>query len=249
MDLLHVATLNILSLFDRWAERLPLILADMSALQPDILGLQEVVYEMQQDRIIGAAGEGHYAVLRAWAARPEFGNSLLVKAPLDYGAPERIDLDHARSALVATVDLPGGGSVRTVVTHFHAIIGANDVRDRQAAVLLEGLGNDPSRDVPTILMGDFNADPTEPAYGRIVGAGFRSAYAEANGTEPEVTWPSGLEGPAIDTDGEPRCLDYIWVRGPIRVVYARLVFDRPHPDDPGLFPSDHVGIAAHLEIG
>ena len=143
MDLLHVATLNILSLFDRWAERLPLILADMSALQPDILGLQEVVYEMQQDRIIGAAGEGHYAVLRAWAARPEFGNSLLVKAPLGYGAPERIDLDHARSALVATVDLPGGGSVRTVVTHFHA----DDRRDKtcetdRRRVLLEGLGDD-----------------------------------------------------------------------------------------------------------
>src|SRR3954469_4816791 len=108
MDLLHVATLNMLSLFDRWPQRLTLLLADMSALRPDILGLQEVVYEMQQDRLIGAAGEGHYAVLRAWAARPEFGNSLLVKVPLDYGAPERIDLDHSRSALVATVDLPSG---------------------------------------------------------------------------------------------------------------------------------------------
>ena len=41
MDRLHVATLNILNLADRWAERLPLILADMAALQPDLLGLQE----------------------------------------------------------------------------------------------------------------------------------------------------------------------------------------------------------------
>ena len=35
MDRLHVATLNILNLVDRWPERLPLILADMAALQPD----------------------------------------------------------------------------------------------------------------------------------------------------------------------------------------------------------------------
>ena len=48
MDRLHVATLNIRNLADRWFERLPLLLADMATLQPDLLGLQEVVYVMQQ---------------------------------------------------------------------------------------------------------------------------------------------------------------------------------------------------------
>jgi len=57
LDRLHVATLNIRNLADRWFERLPLLLADMAALQPDLLGLQEVVYVLQQDRVIGAAGE------------------------------------------------------------------------------------------------------------------------------------------------------------------------------------------------
>ena len=52
MDRVHVATLNIRNLADRWFERLPLLLNDMSALQPDLLGLQEVVYPMQQDRLI-----------------------------------------------------------------------------------------------------------------------------------------------------------------------------------------------------
>ena len=54
MDRLHVATLNIRNLADRWFERLPLLLGDMAALQPDLLGLQEVVYVLQQDRLIGA---------------------------------------------------------------------------------------------------------------------------------------------------------------------------------------------------
>jgi hypothetical protein len=53
----------------------------------------------------------------------------------------------------------------------------------------------------------------------------------------------------MDTDGPAGCLDYIWVRGAIRVMGARLVFDRPHPDDPTLYPSDHLGIAAHVEVG
>ena len=98
-------------------------------------------------------------------------------------------------------------------------------------------------------MGDFNADPQEPTYARMLAAGFRSAYAEANGAEPAVTWPSGLQAPAMDTDGDPDCLDYIWLRGAVRVVDARLAFDRPHPEDPTLYPSDHLGIGAHVEVG
>ena len=58
MDRLHAATINILNLADRWPERLPLLLADFAALQPDVLAMQEVVYVMQQDRVIGAAGAG-----------------------------------------------------------------------------------------------------------------------------------------------------------------------------------------------
>ena len=114
MDRLHVATLNILNLADRWWERLPLLLADMAALQPDLLALQEVVYVMQQDRLIGAAGEGSYRAVRGWAGRPEYGNSLLVKAPLETTDVERLDLGLGRSAhrgLVAAarrVDGPRG---------------------------------------------------------------------------------------------------------------------------------------------
>src|SRR6266705_1457407 len=99
MDRLHLATLNIRNLADRWFERLPLLLADMATLQPDLLGLQEVVYVMQQDRVIGAAGEGRYGVVRGWAGRPEYGNSLLVREPLAARATERLDLGVNRSAL------------------------------------------------------------------------------------------------------------------------------------------------------
>ena len=90
MDRLHVATLNIRNLADRWDERLPLILADMAALQPDLLGLQEVVYVLQQDRLIGAAGErplrvdpglGGPAGIRQRAARPGAAGGRRRRAP------------------------------------------------------------------------------------------------------------------------------------------------------------------------
>ena len=248
MDRLHVATLNILNLADRWHERLPLILADMAALQPDLLGLQEVVYVMQQDRLIGAAGEGRYGAVRGWAGRPEYGNSLLVREPLAAEQVERLELGLNRAAHRAVVALPGGATVLMVVTHLHHLGPDEAARDAQTRALLEWLDGAPDADA-RIVVGDFNADPAEPTVQRMLAAGYRSAYADANGTDPEVTWPSGLQAPAMDTDGLPECLDYIWVLGSVRVASCRLVFDRPDPEDPTLYPSDHLGLSAQLQIG
>ncbi len=248
MDRLLVATFNILNLADRWPERLPLILADMAALQPDLLALQEVVFVMQQDRVIGAAGAGRYDAVRGWAGRPEYGNSLLIGEPLHGRDVERLDLGLQRAAHRTVIDLPGGSTVLAVATHLHHVVSAEIERAEQTAALLAWLEGARPTDA-TIVMGDFNADPSEPAYAAMVTAGFRSAFVEANGHEPAVTWPSGLQAPAMDTDGEPECLDYVWVRGAIRVLDARLAFDRPDPDDPTLYPSDHLGVAAHVEVG
>lgn len=248
MDPLHVATVNIRNLADRWDERLPLLLADMSALQPDLLGLQEVVFVLQQDRLIGAAGAGRYESLRGWAGRPEYGNALLVREPLAAVDGERLDLGLNRSAIRARIPLPSGSSVVAVVTHLHHVPADEGERDEQARLLTDWLSGIPAAE-GVVVVGDFNAEPVEPAYGRMERAGFRSAYHEANGVEPAVTWPSGLGGPAIDVDGEPGCLDYIWVRGPIAVESCRLAFDRPAVGDSGLYPSDHLGLSAWLTVG
>jgi endonuclease/exonuclease/phosphatase family metal-dependent hydrolase len=137
--------------------------------------------------------------------------------------------------------------VLVAVTHLHHVPDDDAARAGQAEALTAWLADAPATDA-VIVLGDFNAEPDEPTYRRMLDAGYRSAYAEANGTEPSVTWPSGLQAPAMDTDGAPGCLDYIWVRGEARVLDARLVFDRPDPADPSLYPSDHLGLAAHLEI-
>ncbi|HEY3163803.1 MAG TPA: endonuclease/exonuclease/phosphatase family protein [Candidatus Limnocylindrales bacterium] len=248
MDSLHVATLNIRNLADRWDERLPLILADMATLQPDVLGLQEVVYVLQQDRLIGAAGEGRYESTRGWAGRPEYGNALLVKEPLAAKDTERLDLGLTRAAIRARVVLPGDASAVVVVTHLHHVTVDEAQRDEQARLLIDWLADAPAAD-GTIVVGDFNAEPDEPTYARMQAAGFRSAHLEANQAEPAVTWPSGLVAPAMDTEGPPGCLDYIWVRGSIAVDSCRLVFDRPAVGDPGLYPSDHLGLSARLTVG
>lgn len=247
MTRLRVATLNILNLADRWEERLPLLLADTAALRPDLLGLQEVVYPMQQDRLLAAGTPDDYAIQRGWAGRPEYGNSLLVRAPLAADGLERLDLGHQRAAHRVTVAMPDGGLLMVCVTHLHHRVPDAAIRDGQTGALVAWL----DAAAPTtaqIVMGDFNADPGEPAYLRMVGAGFRSAFAEANGDEPTVTWPSGLQAPAMDTDGDPSCLDYIWIRGRARAAHARLWADRPAAHDPTLYPSDHFGVVAAITV-
>jgi endonuclease/exonuclease/phosphatase family metal-dependent hydrolase len=224
-----------------------LLLADMAALQPELLGLQEVVYPLQQDRLIGAAGAARYEALRGWAGRPEYGNSLLVREPLQGRDLERLDLGLRRSALRAVVPIGEGARLLMTVTHLHDPGAEEAARDAQAEALLGWLSVAPPTDVQ-VVVGDFNADPGEPTYARMVAAGFRSASLEANGAEPAVTWPTGIQGPMIDTDGEPACLDYIWVRGPARAESCRLVFDRAAVDDPTLYPSDHVGLSAWLTL-
>lgn len=248
MDRLLVATLNLRNLADRWDERLPLLLADMAALQPDLMGLQEVVYPLQQDRLLGAAGEAHYAAVRGWAGRPEYGNSMIVRAPLAFDGFDRLDLGLTRSAHRALVALPGGGRLLFAVTHLHHPPEAHAERLGQAEQLLAWLEGAPEHDA-MVVVGDFNADPLEPAYARMGAAGFRSALLEGNGAEPSVTWPSGLQAPGMDTDGDPDCLDYIWLRGAAEVEEARVVFDRAAIGDPTLYPSDHFGLAARIRVG
>jgi endonuclease/exonuclease/phosphatase family metal-dependent hydrolase len=245
-DGLLVATLNLRNVADRWPERIPLLLADMAALQPDLIGLQECVFAVQQDRVLGAAGAGRYVSRRGPAGRPEYGNAVLGREPLALDDGERLDLGRDRSALRVPVTLPTGARLDFVVTHLHHEVEDLAVRREQATALTAWLAD---RTGPLVLVGDFNADPTEPAYEVMRDAGFRSAHLEANGGEPAVTWPSGIQAPGMDVDGEPGCLDYIWVRGPIMVESCRLEFDRSAVDDPTLYPSDHFGLSARIRLG
>jgi endonuclease/exonuclease/phosphatase family metal-dependent hydrolase len=146
--------------------------------------------------------------------------------------------------LVITLD---DASVLVAVTHLHHVPADEGLRDDQARQLMEWLDASPPTDAQ-IVVGDFNAEPSEPAVERIRSSGFRSAYAEANGADPEVTWPSGLQAPGMDTDGEPGCLDYVWIRGAVRVARARLAWDRPAVGDPTLYASDHIGLVAELSV-
>jgi endonuclease/exonuclease/phosphatase family metal-dependent hydrolase len=52
----------------------------------------------------------------------------------------------------------------------------------------------------------------------------------------------------MDTDGDPSCLDYVWIRGRARAEDARLWADRAAAHDATLYPSDHLGVVATVAV-
>jgi hypothetical protein len=53
----------------------------------------------------------------------------------------------------------------------------------------------------------------------------------------------------MDTDGDPNCLDYLWLSGRARALSAWLAANEHPPHDPTIFPSDHFAIVAQVELG
>ena len=137
-----------------------------------------------------------------WAGRPEYGNSLLVKAPLTATDADRLDLGLSR------VRAPGPrGRCRAArrslfaVTHLHHLPDAarGAAAPGGGAARLAGRVAAPRRDDRGRRLQRGSAGAR--AMRGCARPGSASAYAAANGAEPAVTWPSGLQAPG---DGHRR---------------------------------------------
>ncbi|GMV85962.1 MAG: hypothetical protein AMXMBFR80_18170 [Dehalococcoidia bacterium] len=247
---LRLATFNIRNVTDRYEERKPLLGAAFAAINADIIGLQEVMFSApRQDDFLSAQLAGrHY---RAFTSRHEkytdFGNAILCGIG-DVLAHEELRLSRGRSVQRVLVALPGQFTLWFANTHLHHKPGEPHVRLEQARALTGWLDEAPEADL-VVVAGDFNTPPHEPAYRAMREAGFRSAFVEANGTEPAVTWPSGIQAPTMDTEGDPNCLDYLWLRGRGRVSAAWLAANEHAPGDPTIYPSDHFAVVAEIDTG
>jgi hypothetical protein len=46
-----------------------------------------------------------------------------------------------------------------------------------------------------------------------------------------------------------RCIDYVWVSERLKILASGTCFDKPNSDDASLWPSDHAGVWADIELG
>lgn len=245
---LRLATFNIRNITDRYDERKPLLGAAFAELDADIIGLQEVIFSepRQDDFLSSQLAERHYRSLVSRHERnPNFGNAILV-ARGDIQAHEELRLSTGRSAQRVLI-VTEGRTIWFANTHLHHKPEEPEVRVEQATAIADWMAKAPAADA-AFIVGDFNTPPFEPAYGVMKAAGYRSASFEANGSEPPVTWPSGIQAPTMDTDGDPNCLDYIWFSGRVRIESARVAANEHAPADPTMYPSDHFAIVAEVEV-
>jgi endonuclease/exonuclease/phosphatase family metal-dependent hydrolase len=245
----RVATLNLEQDHKRWSERRDLIVEQFAGLRPDILALNEIHLPTQTgrwlQREVSKASGCKYSLIQQSKAGEDGaiqGEGLLTRYPvietgnLDYRS-------HDCVALVARLDI-GGQLLDVYVTHLIAAKVGDEARQFQATQLLQWIRRRDDADA-VIVCGDFNAAPDQPSI-QLMKAALRPTQTEPTAFSPlrdpggEPTHP---EWPRFD-----RCIDYIWVSPSIKIHATGLCFNRPAANNPHLWPSDHIGVWADLEI-
>lgn len=246
---LRVATFNIRNTNDRYHERKPLLRSTFADLQPDIIGLQAVVFgaEQQPDLLAAALPASPFMSFDARSSRDrEFGNAILCRVG-EVMTHEELRLSNGRVAHRILVLLPGNRTLWFANTHLHHRADGHHVRARQAEAIVRWMLDAPRANA-TIVAGDFNAYPADRAVVAVREAGFRSAHVEVHGAEPDRTRPSGIQASTADLGGPPGCVDYLWLYGECEATGASVGANQPHPDDPTLFASDHIAVTATIVL-
>jgi endonuclease/exonuclease/phosphatase family metal-dependent hydrolase len=246
----RVATLNLEQDHKRWDARRGLIQAEIGRLKPDIMAFNEVCIPLQsarglRDAATALTGTEYNLVqqTRVNGLSKVEGEALLTR----FAIIETGNFDFQAKDIVALVArvLVDGTPVDIYVTHLFMSRGDDSLRLFQVQQLLGWI--DTRDDVTaSIVCGDFNATLDAP-----------SAALMATRFRPTQTQPTAFT-PLADRDGSvshpdrhrmDRCIDYIWVAGPIQIVDSGVCFNQPSPQDPSLWPSDHAGVWADLELG
>lgn len=252
MAQVEVATLNLFNRSGQWGHRAPLVINQLEQLAPDVIGLQEVDLVLDQGMWVARqinkrmAERPHYRIKHATNpdTRASF-HSIATLSSLPFESHEILDLMSFERVAQRMILRCGGTPFYFVNTHLHHPPEAQQERVEQLERMLAWLDRD-GAGAPTVILGDFNAyaEPPEPAV-KLMKSRFRSAHEAVHGREPEKTWTT----PVNTYDDSPHgTLDYIFVTEHWTVRDAGLAFDRPDPLDPNIYPSDHLGLYAVLEL-
>jgi endonuclease/exonuclease/phosphatase family metal-dependent hydrolase len=120
-------------------------------------------------------------------------------------------------------------------------------REKQAEMILQASAVFPNA-LPQVLAGDFNADASNPAVKLVQAAGWTDTYAAAHGAEDPGFTYHGFLGPQfgeqVPKEKRPGKIDWIWCRGPVKVLGAEVIRDARN----GHYPSDHYFLSAAVTI-
>ena len=185
----------------------------LAVLEPDIVGLQEVLRVRGMDQAASIAERVGLTLTWGEARKTRdgsYGNALLVRGTIVHARVHDLTVGRheARCCLDAQV-VVRGMTLRVLICHLGLGLGE---RRQQTARLLDILHDSPS-DIPRILMGDFNEWHRGPVW-RALESEFPSALA------PKRSHPSALPMFALDR--------LVWddaLEGTVEVLPVRMASD------------------------
>lgn len=247
MTRLRVATFNIRNglAFDglnSWPLRRKATAAAIRSLDADVVGLQEVFpfqlrwlrerlpgYQVESaGRRDGRRGEACPLFVRLESAGIAAADTRWFADDPNLAGSRLPGASFPRLATICRLDLLGGRRVDVINTHLDEAVPTN--RERSADLLSEWI----APEVPTIVLGDLNAEPHDPPVKRLLRAGLRQALpADAPGTAHDFTGRS---------DGAR--IDHVLVSSHFEVLSAEVFTERTS----GRLPSDHWPVVADLKL-
>jgi endonuclease/exonuclease/phosphatase family metal-dependent hydrolase len=271
---LRVLTINIWNRQGRWEDRLRLLQKGIADLDPDVIGVQEVIHRPSAPRTHCQAR----ALADAWTAAggprdlsvsfgpaftyedgDQFGNAIVSRFPLSDVRTFALPGADARSLHFARVSAPSG-PVPFFVTHLSWKFDEGYLREGQVLGIADALPRVLAEgDLPAVLVGDLNAAPdtTEIRFlaGKHALAGrsvFFTDCFERAGDGPGFTFDPRHNPHAALTFEAPRRIDYVLCQGPDDrgrglPVSARVVLDGV-VEGGRLAPSDHYGVLSELRM-
>ncbi len=263
-DRLRVLTLNIWNKQGPWDERLPVIRRLIDALDPDLVGLQEVLglegaKDQAQEIVDGRPY--HAAFASAWhiGGGLHIGNAVLssrfpIVTAQAFPLPAESG-EETRQLLYCEIDSPFGRV--PIFQHPPQLAASTTVTcgRRQVVAILDELQRlAPAGSFPPILVGDFNAEPESTEIRHLRGLATlrgRSVYfADCFGAVGEgAGYTFSRRNPFAAALGEPeRRIDYIFAQGPDKQLRGRPLSARVVADEAegGRFASDHFGVYAEI---
>ena len=247
-------------------ERLALVSGELHTLAPDVVGLQEASISRGRgnvaERLARSLGLywAHASATRrmsglpwidrliVWGINFEEGPAILSRFPIVetqiVDLPRCLHFYEPRVVLRATVRTPSG------LLDVYSAHTAHDACQVQRVAEVVAARH---RALPALVAGDFNAlDTAEWMLALARKHGFIDAYRAVRRDEPGHTTWQQPDGPAVTVR---RRIDFIFVvpnGAPTpRVRTSRVVLDTPQrrPDGSTLWPSDHYGVLADVELG
>lgn len=262
----RVTTFNIRNTTDRYDERKTHMSESIKSIDSDIVGFQEVAWS-QINRLKKSIGVESTA-LKCYCENPILSNSksdyrvdgdLIIFRNKTKTDIEIKVLDHQyeylsfeRSVQKAYLECKKDGIIEKIWvlnTHLHNGVKEKDFNERLCQIkhsyewLIKSENYKETDKI--IFMGDFNSIPGDKSYNFMLQNGFKSCYYDVHKNEPTKTFPSGLIAPTMDKD-EEGCIDFIWIRGDIKVTDSGLSCNLPLQSDNTIYPSDHFAVWADI---